>query len=201
MKKLIFILPLFVFLLSGCSLSDAVSGKSEEYLISAMGFDKSGQGIEISVEAVSVNTEDTEDDKRLIIFDGSGNTVKQAFSNAEKKSTQAFDLSHCGIIAVGEGLTLKDFAEICEYCYNRDEINLSVYFVACENAKEMLKKEPQSSVAVGYDLMSMLECQSRLSGREYKNRFYEIEAKILKKDNRYDIPLFGDGYFSDKKLW
>lgn len=200
MKKPVLFLFSFILLFSlcGCSFKETLSSHNGEYIISAIGFDGLGDKIGICLEAVIVNTEDTDAERRLELIEGSGNTVEEAFYNASKKTSQPFMLSHCSIIALGEGISPKRFTEINDFCYSSGEITLSAMFVGCKKATALLSSQAISSVAVGYDIASMLEQQSRQTGINYKNCFYEIKAFKGKPLNTFSLPfleLTETGYY------
>lgn len=197
MKKALFIGLIFSIFLCGCSGQGSVMRERPEYTISSLGFESENGRITVLMEAVVINSEDTEAEKKLLLLEGSGKTVKEGAENAEKQAVQPVNLSHCGVIVLGKGITEAKLTEICEYCYNRDEINLSAFFIAAQSAKELLSQKPVASIAMGYDIMSRLESLKERSGREYKNRFYQIEAQRYRKNPKYDIPLLKDGVFSE----
>lgn len=190
MRKIFFVFAVFglCILLCGCSFTADSSGENREYLVASMGFDNSKNGIKITVEAVAVNSEDAEGKKRILI-EGEGETPKKAIESAQKKATQPFNLSHCGVIAIDYSFPSEKFAEICDYCYNTDEITFSVYMVTAKNCRELLSAEPVSSVAVGYDIMSMLAKESKITGEEFRNSLYEVEAKRQRGDT-VKLPFF-----------
>ena len=194
MKKVL-ILSLFLpLVLCGCSGGNAIIRENPEYMVSSLGFESNGGEITVYMEAVVINAEDTDAEKKLLLLEGRGKTVKKGAEKAEKQAVQPINMSHCGVIVLGEGISQSDFDEICDYCYNRDEINLSAYFVSAKSVKELLSQKPIASISMGYDIMSRLESQKELSGKVYKNRFYQVEAQRY-SDKNYDIPhLKGDNF-------
>lgn len=201
MKKLfVLIISSLVLLTSlcGCSFKAVFSSHSGEYLVSAMGFDEKNGKFEICLEAIIVNTEDTEAEPSLELISGSGNTVKEAFFDAAGKTSQELLLSHCGIIALGESVTPDTFSQINEFCRSQKDITISAMFISCKDSKKLLSSKAISSVAVGYDIMSMLSYKSKKTGINYKNRFYEIESFKGKPQNLFSLPFFEkteNGYF------
>lgn len=179
MRKLILYILFSASALSlcGCTAASVFSGDTHEYLISSLGFDQQDGAIILTAEAVAVNSEDTAEGKKRIILKGEGDNPKTAMADAKTTATQDFDLSHCGVIALGTSLNAENSEAIWDWCYNTEEITLSVYMIACENAAEVLEAEPISSVAAGYDIMSMQEKETKLRGTEFKNTLYETVAQ------------------------
>ena len=172
--------------LCGCT---AIASESHSYLIASMGFDKQGDVITATVEAVAINSEDDTGKKRILLS-GQGSTPKEAMQKAESKATQPFNLSHCGVIVLGKGLNDSDFEGVCDYLYDTDEITFSVYMLAAVNARRLLKAEPVSSVAAGYDLMSIINKESKKNNRKFRNSLYEVVAEKNRKDGRVELPFF-----------
>lgn len=196
MKRFVFLFLLLTVLLSGCTKSKALKGENPEYLIASMGFDYKAENYTVLMEAVVINSEDTAAEKKILLLEGRGKTVELAAENAEKKAVQPVNLSHCGVMVLNKSINKEQFHKIREYCYNRDEINLSAFFIASQNPKELLSEKAVASIAMGYDIMTRIESQRQITGREFKNRFYQIEAESYKKNPNYDIPLLSKGILS-----
>lgn len=186
MRKIISIILVLsiAFLLCGCSFKPLTT-VNQEYLISALGFEKANGKFLITAEALTINTEDIEEDKKRILFKGSGETVVSAIADTQKKATQPFDLSHCGLLILSENLTGDDIKKICDFSYNTEEITFSINLVSTNSPTELLGLEPLSSLAVGYDIVSMLNSNTATNGYKYKNSLYEIVAS-----NEKAVPVF-----------
>ena len=160
MKRLIFIVILLL-LLCGCD------NTQPEYLVSSMGFDYNGGKYTVCFESVVVNSENTNQTVKLL--KGEGSSIEKAVSVIKKQCTQPLLMSHCGVIAVSENMPLKQFKNVCDFCYKRDEITLSAFFIKTDNPQELLSVKPLSSACVGYDIMGLLKQNSN-----FKNRFFEV---------------------------
>lgn len=180
MKKIPYLiaLSLLIFILSGCSVREAVSMERQEYLVSALGIDVRGSQFILSVESLVVNSEDTQEDKKRIVLCGEGADLNTAIKNAKKTATMDLNFSHCGVIAISDRLSAEQISQALEFCYQKSQINLSALFVLTRNSRQLLEGEPVSSVSVGYDIMSMLQGRKE---QNYRNKFYQIldgDAKI-----------------------
>lgn len=199
MKKFLsfFLILIMLCSLCGCSLRKS-SFSTHEYMISALGFEEENEKIKVMFEAIIVNQEDTTAEKELKIIEGSGKTIYQAVDNANKKVSQPLMLSHCAVALIESGVSEKRFEEICDYCYSEPDITLSVMFAACDDVKKLLSSEAISSIAVGFDIISLIEHQSLRTGVIYKNRLYEIQSKKSKPFNTFALPRLQNtdkGYF------
>lgn len=193
MKRIFLIFLALSFVISnlcGCSFKKTFSSENNEYIISAMGFDFEENNFKLYLEAIIVNTEDADAERKLMLLEGEGGSLEKAFSDAYEKATQPLQLNHMGVITIGEAVTDNNFSEIIKFCHSQKGITLSTRFVTCKNSFDLLSGETVSSVAVGYDIMSMLNNQSERKGINYKNCFYEIEALKEKQQNIIALPYF-----------
>ena len=192
MKRMLifFFVLLDLLLLNGCTLSKSFTPLAHEYLVSALGFDRLDNDIYVTIESVIVNSEDSEAEKKNELIIGSGDSLESAMMMAMGKVTQPMEFSHSAVAVIGKSVNDKYLGEICEYMYNEKDITLSIAVISTENANELLACDTVSSVAVGYDIMSMQQTYSRLSGIDFKNRFYELEAKRRDEVNTFSLPFF-----------
>lgn len=178
MKKIlsIFTVVLVIFSLCGCSAKEAIASDKQEYMVSSLGFDNKNSYIRMILEVIIINSDDLTSEKGNELIIGTGNTVNEAFQKVSEKITQPLMFSHSGVIVVGSDITPEQLEEIFDFCYQKDEINLAAMFVSTENAEELLSCKAVSSVAVGYDIMGMVEVISEERGAVFENLFYEIES-------------------------
>lgn len=160
MKKAFLILALAI-ILCGCQ------KRGPEYLVSGIGFDKTEKGYSVCFESVIINSEDTKQTVKLL--KGEGKTLKSAISEIKKQCTQPLLLSHCGVLAIGDGITKDELSDIGEYCVNSGEITFSAFVIKTENAQKLLSVKPLSSISAGFDIMGLLEQNKR-----QKNRLFEL---------------------------
>lgn len=188
MKRIICILISLCLILSLCSCAKTkpLSARTEEYIVSALGFEQNGDKISLFVEAIVVGTEGSASTEAKIIK-GEAKSLKEAFSEVNKRIAQPLLLAHCAVIVLGENLSAKRLGEVYDYCYNEEEITLSVFAVATKSAEALLKTKPVSSVAVGYDMAGLIELQAKRL--EFQNRLYEIMA-ARKEGQEVKIPFF-----------
>lgn len=192
MRKIIaFIITVISFAsLVGCN--NGLEGKKGgEAIVASMGFDLSKGNYSVFFETVTVNSEDPSEPKKIELVGGSGTTFSAAIEEINKKAVRSFLFSHCAVAVLGDGINQKAFREIRRFIYEKDEINIALKFINSKSAKELLSCERRASVALGYDLVDTLEEQSDISGRRYKDEFYDIEAAQKEGVNVIAIPYFG----------
>lgn len=176
--------------LCGCSHKRMLAGSGAEYIISAMGFDREGDKLTVVLEAVITNSEDADADKKISLLKGTGKNTDAAFAEALKSATETVILSHLGAVVIGNGVSAENFKEISDWFYHKRDTTLSTFFVSTENAEKLLSCETVSSVAVGYDIVGMLEQNSSETGINYKNRFFQIESAYKNKTDTVALPYF-----------
>ncbi len=184
MKKLLFIFPLLL-ILCGCKQTGA------EYIISSIGFDNNDGLLNTCFEAVVINSET--EDQVIKLLEGNGKNVEQGIAKIKKQCTQDFLLSHCGVLVIGESVTENQINDIYQFCFNERDITLSARVVKTENAKELLQKKPVSSIAVGYDILGLIEQYSK-KDKQIKNRYFEIMA-LEREVKLPKIALKEEGYY------
>ncbi len=192
MKRiLIFLCVILIMLsLSGCAASKSFSPLAHEYLISAIGFDMSGDKKRVILEAVIVNSEDSQAERKTECLTGDGGSLQAALNKATEQAAQPIELSHCAVAVIGGQTDSEYLEEIYSFLQNEKQITLSILLISTNNAEQLLSQETVASVAVGYDIVSMLQTKERLSGIDYKNRFYQLEAKRLEAVNVFSLPNF-----------
>ena len=192
MKRIICITLCFLlfFSLCGCGYQKALYRSGSEYIVASIGFDRTPKGLNVILEAVIINSEDSGTDKKTELLKGTGENTDTAFADAIKSATEPVMLSHLGIAVLGESLSANDFDNIMDWFYYRRDTTLSAFFVTCETAEELLSCETVSSVAVGYDLVGLLEQNSNETGAKLKNRFFQLKSQESRKSSTLALPYF-----------
>lgn len=191
MKKiLISAAVLMLTLLSGCRFTTGGAANDRRFIVAAIGFESDGALITVYAETIIINSETPENEPTPKLLKGSGATINEAFEEIEASLARPLMLEHCGIIAVGGGVTASWFDRICDYCLNDRRITLSSYMVSCDSPEKLLSKKPESSVAAGYDIMGIIEQRSSSSGIFYDSRFFEIEGLREKGRSVFTLPFF-----------
>lgn len=180
-----------LFVLSGCSAKEAIASDKQEYIVSSIGFDNSMGGIKMIIEAVVVNTDDLKEEKESRIITGKGKNPDEAYSNIISKITQPLSLGHNAVTVIGESVTPEQLNLIFDFLKGTPQINIATMLIFSENAEELLLAKAVSSVAVGYDIMSMIEVTEEKRGTIFKNRLYEAIALNNKPMKTFWIPYIG----------
>lgn len=188
MKK-IFLTLLLAVLLCGCQKSNP------EYLISSIGFDSQDGELGATFEAVIINSEKNEQTRKLIT--AKGETVGEMLESARSQCPQAINISHCGVLIIGQTVNENQLQGIYDFCFEDNDITISTFFVKTENAQKLLLAEPVSSVCVGYDIMGILEQYKTQQKAKLNNRYFEIAARDFEV-SLPQIALKDGGYYFEK---
>ena len=177
-----------LFFLCGCSAMEAISSDKQEYIVASLGFDKQESNYAMFMEAIVVNTEDMNAGKQNTVLEGIGGSIEEAYSQIISKITQPLSLGHNAVTVIGKSVDAEMFKEILNYCSENKELNIGSMLIFTQSAEKLLASKPISSVAVGYDLMSMLEVWEEETGQSIENRLYEVKSKTRKPFNVFSLP-------------
>ena len=189
MKKIVIIncVAALALTLCGCNFLKPVKAASAEYIVTSMAFCEQRGEIQTFIEAIVVNTENTETSKLRKIFEGSGKTAEAAVEDAAHSLTQGLLFGHMAAIVFEESLSPQNFYGALQYCYSIEEITLSALCFSSDDAKSLIESEPLSSVAVGYDILSVLEQRQDEYGTNFKNKLYQVLS--LSKETLQTVAL------------
>ncbi len=157
MKKLI---PLFcLILLCGCSGYKEINNG---YLVTGIAFDKTDNGVKITVNAVLPEGEEN------MILSGSGDSLSSAFNNLKKSQVKTLYFEHCGTVVLNQNLK-DNLYPILEFCKNQIKTPIAVRVVFCNDSKSLFLAD-----RTGYDVISLL----KNSNFKTDNRLYKIEQGV-----------------------
>lgn len=160
------------------------------FMVSALGFETDGFLIKVTSELIIINSEDPETPPQAKTFSAKSSTVTGALEDISARLSRPMLLEHCGIIAIGDRMNEKRFSEICDYCFAENRITLSAYMISAPDPEELLSGEPESSAAVGYDIMNIIEQQNAANGINTNSRFFEVESTRESGKSTFFLPRF-----------
>lgn len=178
------------FSLCGCSFFGSKTRDDRNFMVAAIGFETDGALITVSAETVIINSELPEAEPEPMVLTGTGTTVSEALDSIGSTLAKPMILNHCGVIVIGKRMTKYWFSRICDYCFNENRITLSAYMVSADSPAKLLSGKPESSVAVGYDIMGIIEQQSARTGISYNSRYFEVEGLREKGKKVFSLPHF-----------
>ncbi len=190
MKKpaLLLLVLLLAVSLSGCGMG--TTEKDRQFMVAALGFEAAEEEIILSAEVIIINSESSESDPKPKLISAKGKTIEEALDNISSLLAKPLLLEHCGVIAIGDNMRADLLSGIFDYCFKENKITLSAHIISTKDPKILLSGEPESSVAIGYDIMGIIGQKSRLSGISYNSRFFEIEGRREQESKTFTLPRF-----------
>ena len=178
---------MMLFCLSGCRVSPDYREPDSRYLVSAIGFDGTDGLIRVTMEIVTVS----ESEKMYPqLFSDTGKTVKEGINNLSALLAKTPNLSHCGIVILGDTLTEKQFTDCLSYCADEGEITPAVRLIAAKDSLSLLRCRGISSPIVGHDLLGVLRQNDENGGFGKHDRLYEIETLYHQPQQVFALPYF-----------
>lgn len=173
-----------MLLLCGCK---GYRETDSEYIISAIGFEAAGGGFEVYAEVLDIETGGNYAESD--VFKCRGETPYEAVDNLVNLLSKMAVFDHCGIAVIADNVRGTDFKAVIDYLYNIRNLNLGVYMYKTASVKELFNCRAQGS-CVGYDVMAIEESVQKTSGVSFKNKYYEMLARLY-KNGGFCLPRIG----------
>ncbi len=188
-------LSFLLVLLTGCT---GYTESDSRYIVSAIGFEESAEGIAINIQALTAN--ELKGEIAQNTYTGSGSGCQEAFSALKTKLAKPISFEHCSAVILSGKLKKEENTQIFEFCRGLNRLNTSVYFGVCDDIKTLLSLEAVSEKANGYDISAFIETKEETEGLSYKNRLYEILSSREDFIPTFNLPSFSatdDKFFID----
>lgn len=145
----------------------------QSYLVSAMGFDCSEDGILVTIEIPVIGADRSETAKTILCSE-SGRSVKEALARIQRALPRTLVFSHCALAVLGEDLSREQMQEIFEFAETGESLPLATEVVRAANAEKILRAGSLSAPAVGYEIPHMLERERGRMGVEMRCSIYAL---------------------------
>lgn len=202
MRKIILCLISVALLLNATSCSLSPYRDGSEYIVTALGIDETLNGLNLTVESIPTNSEDS-DSSKAILLKGEGKTLAEAYFSCLLQAAEPFLLGHVGLIVFGETVSRETAKATLDWFYSKKSATLSTLLAAAPSAEELLSCAKISSVAIGYDVVGMLRSYESNTGISLKNSFFEIKELFLREESVAALPYLSvedDAFFTDGLL-
>lgn len=175
---------------SGCRGIYGYREPEQQYFVSAMGFDRAGDLIEVSLEVIIFSVGEAESKIETRLFSGRGETVREAVSSLSGEVSKKLLFSHCALIVLGETLSPGQCDAVFSFCTPENGINISAAVISTPNANSLLKAPSVSTPVTGYDITGVIKQKSRDWGIGLMNRIYQIGDERMRGGSCYSVPFF-----------
>ena len=175
-RRLLGTLALASVLLGGLTSCKGRGAEPEQsYLVSAMGFDSSENGICVTIE-IPVIRESNSVQASTIVFSEAAPSVGEALVRMQREVPRDLVFSHCALVVLGEDLSREQMEEIFAFAEGGERLPLAAEVVRGVNAEKLLRAGSLSAPAVGYEIPELLACERKRMGVDMRCSLYELHA-------------------------
>lgn len=179
MKLKITALLIIIFLFLGCAFVKDYTEPEKRVIVSCFAIDyKNG-----FVFTIENSLGDKEGNVITSVYSAQGKTTESAMENLKSVSYGKLLFSQCPVILIGKNVSGEKLKELFYYLFDNNDISLSVKFVCCENAADILNNETKNPK--GYEIERLINNNSSLKSIS----FAEIIDKDLKNQNSFSLPF------------
>ena len=133
----------------------------EKALVTVLGLDKQDDKLVVSLEQ-TVATQKKEGGAELLTFDASGEDCPKALSVLTQKSGNEIELSHCGVMIIGEQLAIEGFSQHLDYLLSAGLISPQITLLTCEGkVTDFMSKLNEFSLINGSGLNDVVNYSDR----------------------------------------
>jgi spore germination protein KC len=185
MKKIIIVL-ITLFLITGCYDNVELNKLS---IISGLGIDYIDDNYVITYEIYNSNKSDNTGDLLSDTITGTGNSISEAFGDANNKTSKKDFFSHLKVVILSESLIQNHFQDITDYLIRDTDIREEFYLLVSNNTSpsnilnHVSKKYPNASEYI----VRLINNEKYNNSLPTKETYQKILSKLL--SNKTDIVL------------
>ena len=136
--KIIILLILSVFLLSGCFDYKELNDMS---IVSSIGIDYNKGKYNVYLEITKSSKDGSSTEIETSLLTGESSNITDAFNNAKNKSDKLVYMEHVELLVLSKNIGDKGISEVLDYIIRDTTINNNYFMVICDNPNEMLSKK------------------------------------------------------------
>ncbi|MGN8913593.1 Ger(x)C family spore germination protein [Anaerofustis butyriciformans] len=172
-----------------------------EILIFTIGVDKIKTGYEVSAETLQAEDYGGQLSIKPQVITSTGVSIYEALSKLDGKFNNKVNLSHCGLIIVGEEYAREDgINDILNLVFEENNLRFNTTFTTTYNstAKEILNSSSENGTFHGFEILEQLSKNKLFndSARAYKvinaieNQGIELTLPVIKRTNENEKKNF-----------
>lgn len=154
-------------------------------IVTALAIDSEDGELLFTAEA---NVPDGEGKSQTKVYSATSDSPEIALKELESASYGKLLLSQCPVILIGSEIPSEKLRELIFYLFDHNDIALSVKFVYCQSAYELLDSEEKTTPS-GYEIEKLLNNNARLYGKADTESFAEIIDKAMRKQLKFSLPF------------
>lgn len=211
MKKIIFLLLLIPFFITGCFDYKEVNDLA---FISAIGIDYEDDKYNLTFEVLTGQNYDTESGKiKPYTASGKGKTIAEAFDNIALEVPILPHYFHLKAVVISKAVAQKGTEDIVDYITRNPQISNNFYLLLIENAeaKDIIKIKSDSGESIANTISDLVEYTPKTQNIIFPNTFVDnletyltkgIDTTIttIKKTGDKEISISGISLFKDAKF-
>jgi hypothetical protein len=179
MKLKITAITTVLFIILGCAFVKDYIEPEKRVIVSCLAIDYK-DGFVFTIETA---VGDKEGNILTSVYSASGNSSENTMQNLKQKSYGKLLFSQCPVILLSQSVTGENLKQLLLFLFDNNDISLSVKFVCCNTASELLTSE--TNKPAGYEIETLLNSNS-----QYKPlSFAEIIDKELRGKNEFYLPF------------
>ena len=182
MKKIIIMLVIFVFTLTGCSYIEL----NDLAIANALGIDYKDGNYEITAQILDLQQsgEGTSQTK-TIIYEAKGETITEAFRNVSLSYPKMLYLSHLKLVVLGESIMESDIDSLFDYFLRSPSTrnDFDVLINPSGSAKDILNKNSEEAQSVSSsEILESLDVTTKRQGTTVRYNMEEIISMFLEEN-------------------
>lgn len=187
-KNKIFVVFVFLILITFPSVFYEQSDKDKTLVTSSIGIDKKGDKLNVSVLAV-IPKDGSDVSSNLELFESEGDTISEALDGISLDIGKKIGLAHCDCIIFSEELMQDNLTLILDYFIRTANLSTNPTLIATPNSsKELLEAVKNSNNVLDLSLKSIISSQEYQSviNNVTLDRFYRA---YLSPNSTFTIPI------------
>lgn len=165
MKKICFIVSfILIIALCGCTGYREID---RGYLVTAIGFSKADDKVDILIEAMSSSDVSDKKNERVVLT-GSGDDEKSAYINLKTSLVKPLYFEQLGAVVFEDMETVN-----AEFLNEIPNLNFGIYIVRTDDIKNLFENDSPSGV-LGYDIVGLIKNYNKESDDKILSQFYKV---------------------------
>lgn len=174
MKKLLLLLPItLIFLLCGCASREIDRG----YLVSAIGFSKEKDVINLYIEALS-SSDTTDKPSEKVTLTASGTSPQIAFKNLSGTLVKPLYFEQLGAVVFEKEIN----RQALNFLKDIPDINYGVFLVKTNDIDKLFKAQTPNGL-LGYDIIGLLKTNGKTKSSLYAISRESFDAPTINIEN------------------
>ena len=190
MKSKLFILLVFILLLTGCGNYRELN---QIAIITGIGIDKTSDGYEVSALIANSRKNETtakEGESEPTVYSGKGKTLVEAVKMIERKTPKQLYLGHINVVLISESLASEGFLNIADWLLRNPESRKKFYLLLTKDAsaKDVLEIVSPLEAFPSQNIATLMNANSETQSITNSVTYTDFIDNILTKGKEATLP-------------